>query len=66
MAEPISLPAVVIVTGTGTGVGKTVATAALTVMVRRRGARVAVVKPAQTGVLPGEPGDIGDGGALRL
>ena len=58
MAEPISLPAVVIVTGTGTGVGKTVSTAALTVMVRRRGARVAVVKAAQTGVLPGEPGDI--------
>ena len=58
MAEPMSLPAVVVVTGTSTGVGKTVATAALTVMVRRRGVRVAVVKPAQTGVLPGEPGDI--------
>ena len=58
MAEPMSLPAVVVVTGTSTGVGKTVATAALTVMVRRRGARVAVVKPAQTGVLPGEPGDL--------
>ncbi len=58
MAEPMSLPSVVVVTGTSTGVGKTVATAALTVMVRRRGARVAVVKPAQTGVLPGEPGDL--------
>lgn len=54
----MSLPSVVVVTGTSTGVGKTVATAALTVMVRRRGARVAVVKPAQTGVLPGEPGDL--------
>ena len=58
MAEPMSLPSVVVVTGTSTGVGKTVATAALTVMARRRGVRVAVVKPAQTGVLPGEPGDI--------
>jgi dethiobiotin synthetase len=58
VAEPMSLPSVVVVTGTSTGVGKTVATAALTVMVRRRGARVAVVKPAQTGVLPGEPGDL--------
>ena len=58
MADPMSLPSVVVVTGTSTGVGKTVATAALTVMVRRRGARVAVVKPAQTGVLPGEPGDL--------
>lgn len=42
------------VTGTGTGVGKTVVTAALAAI----GGRVAAVKPAQTGVLPGEPGDL--------
>jgi dethiobiotin synthetase len=48
---------VVIVSGTGTGIGKTVATAALAT--RARG-RVAVVKPAQTGVAPGEPGDLAE------
>jgi dethiobiotin synthetase len=49
---------VLIVTGTGTGVGKTVVTAALASLARDRGARVAVVKPAQTGVRPGQPGDL--------
>jgi dethiobiotin synthetase len=49
---------VVVVTGTDTGVGKTVVTAALAAVARARGARVAVVKPAQTGVLEGEPGDL--------
>ena len=60
MADPLSLPAVVLVTGTGTGVGKTVATAALAAMILDRSptTRVAVVKPAQTGVAPGEPGDL--------
>ncbi|HEX6918399.1 MAG TPA: dethiobiotin synthase [Phycicoccus sp.] len=57
MADPRSLPSVVLVTGTGTGVGKTVATAALAALVRARGSTVAVVKPAQTGVGPGEAGD---------
>ena len=57
-SEPISLPKVVIVTGTSTGVGKTVVTAALVVMLRRRGAEVAVVKPLQTGVSADEDGDI--------
>lgn len=47
---------VTVVTGTGTGVGKTVATAALAV----RAGDVVVVKPVQTGVLPGEPGDADD------
>lgn len=46
-----------IVTGTGTGVGKTIATAALAARLGEAGS-VAVVKPAQTGVSPGEPGDI--------
>jgi dethiobiotin synthetase len=41
---------VLIVSGTGTGVGKTVVTAALAALARARGDRVAVVKPAQTGI----------------
>jgi dethiobiotin synthetase len=51
---------VVAVTGTDTGVGKTVVTAALAARALARGERVAVVKPAQTGVGPGEPGDVDD------
>jgi dethiobiotin synthetase len=46
------------VTGTDTGVGKTVVTAALAAILRGRGRDVAVVKPAQTGVRPGEAGDL--------
>jgi dethiobiotin synthetase len=45
-----------VVTGTGTGVGKTVVTAALAALALDRGDRVAVVKPAQTGVGTGVPG----------
>jgi len=48
------------VSGTGTGVGKTVVTAALAALAAARGSRVAVVKPAQTGVGPHEPGDLDD------
>lgn len=48
---------VIVVTGTGPDVGKTVATAALAVGFRDQGLRVAVVKPCQTGVGPGEDGD---------
>jgi dethiobiotin synthetase len=48
---------VLIVTGTGTGVGKTVATAALAACATWR---VAIVKPAQTGVAPDEPGDLAE------
>ena len=51
---------VLVVSGTGTGVGKTVVTAAIAALARARGASVAVVKPAQTGVGPGEPGDLDD------
>jgi dethiobiotin synthetase len=50
----------IVVTGTGTGVGKTIATAALAACALRAGAKVAVVKPVQTGVHPGEPGDLAD------
>jgi dethiobiotin synthetase len=49
---------VLVVTGTDTGVGKTVVTAAVAALARARGASVAVVKPAQTGVRPGESGDL--------
>jgi dethiobiotin synthetase len=52
------LPPVIILTGTGTEVGKTVATAALAVSLLDKGLRVTVVKPTQTGLRPGEPGDI--------
>ncbi|MGG5260999.1 dethiobiotin synthase [Phycicoccus avicenniae] len=58
MTDPRSLPSVVLVTGTGTDVGKTVATAALAALVRGRGSTVAVVKPTQTGLVEGEPGDV--------
>lgn len=49
---------VLFVTGTGTDVGKTVVTAAIAALALDRGARVAVVKPAQTGAGQGEPGDL--------
>lgn len=49
---------VLCVTGTGTGVGKTVATAAVAAAALAAGRGVAVLKPAQTGVLPGDPGDV--------
>jgi dethiobiotin synthetase len=48
---------VLVVTGTGTGVGKTVVTAAIAAL---HPGRVAVLKPAQTGVAEGEPGDLAD------
>ncbi|MFD7495389.1 dethiobiotin synthase [Streptomyces sp. NPDC059832] len=46
---------VLVVTGTGTEIGKTVVTAAVAAACPDR--RVAVLKPAQTGLAPGEPGD---------
>ncbi|PPK67569.1 dethiobiotin synthetase [Actinokineospora auranticolor] len=48
------------ITGTGTGVGKTVVTAGIAALALARGLRVAVLKPAQTGVAAGEPGDLAD------
>ena len=45
-------------TGTDTGIGKTVVTAAIAAILQSRGRSVAVVKPAQTGVGPDEPGDV--------
>ena len=51
---------VLFVTGTDTGVGKTVVTAALAVALRQAGGTPYVIKPAQTGVGPDEPGDLDD------
>ena len=51
---------ILVVTGTGTGIGKTITTAALAALAAARGASVAVVKPAQTGLAEGEPGDLAD------
>ncbi|WBP90414.1 dethiobiotin synthase [Kitasatospora cathayae] len=48
---------ILFVTGTNTDVGKTVATAAVASAALRAGRKVAVLKPGQTGVGPGEPGD---------
>ena len=51
---------VLFVTGTSTEVGKTVVTAALAAAALAAGRSVAVCKPAQTGVAPGEPGDLAE------
>ncbi|GGX78226.1 dethiobiotin synthase [Streptomyces minutiscleroticus] len=48
---------VLVITGTGTEVGKTVVTAAVAAAALAAGRSVAVLKPAQTGVAPGERGD---------
>ncbi|WP_405620562.1 dethiobiotin synthase [Streptomyces sp. NBC_01511] len=55
---------VLIVSGTGTEIGKTVVTAALAATALARGLDVAVLKPAQTGVAAGEPGDVDE--VIRL
>ncbi|MEV0360571.1 dethiobiotin synthase [Nocardia sp. NPDC050697] len=49
-----------LVTGTSTEVGKTITTAALAAAARAAGRTVAVCKPAQTGIAPGQPGDLAD------
>ncbi|SOD62374.1 dethiobiotin synthetase [Streptomyces zhaozhouensis] len=55
---------VLVVSGTGTEVGKTVVTAAVAAAALGAGRRVAVLKPAQTGLAPDEPGDAAE--AARL
>ena len=50
---------IILVTGTDTEGGKTITTAALAVRAAASGS-LAVVKPAQTGVGPDEPGDLDD------
>jgi len=54
------LPRVVVVTGTDTDVGKTVVTAAVVATARAAGLGVTAYKPTQTGVAPGEPGDMAE------
>ncbi|MBM7775754.1 dethiobiotin synthetase [Actinokineospora baliensis] len=54
---------VLVITGTGTGVGKTVVTAGIAALAAANGQRVAVLKPAQTGVGAAEPGDVDEVGA---
>lgn len=51
---------IILVTGTDTEVGKTVSTAAIAAALRAQGVRVAVIKPTQTGLQPGEPGDVAE------
>ena len=53
-----------VISGTGTGVGKTVVTAGIAALAMDRGDKVAVLKPAQTGVAQDEPGDLAE--VLRL
>lgn len=48
---------ILVITGTGTEVGKTVTTAAVAASALAVGRTVAVLKAAQTGVRPDEPGD---------
>ncbi|MFF0162543.1 dethiobiotin synthase [Streptomyces sp. NPDC005263] len=48
---------VLVITGTGTEIGKTVTTAAVAAAGLAAGRSVAVLKAAQTGLRPGEPGD---------
>ena len=47
-----------VVTGTGTEVGKTIVTAAIAAVAAADGRSVTVVKPAQTGIEPGEESDV--------
>ncbi|MBH1937979.1 ATP-dependent dethiobiotin synthetase BioD [Streptomyces sp. AV19] len=49
-----------LITGTNTEVGKTITTAAIATAALAQGHSVAVLKPAQTGVAPGEPGDVAE------
>ncbi|MFE3546928.1 dethiobiotin synthase [Nocardia sp. NPDC059177] len=51
---------ILLISGTSTDVGKTVVTAALAAAARAAGRTVAICKPAQTGIAPGEPGDLAE------
>jgi dethiobiotin synthetase len=51
---------IVVVTGTSTEVGKTAIAAAVAALGIAQGIRTAVFKPAQTGLQPGEPGDLAE------
>ncbi|MFC7485692.1 dethiobiotin synthase [Knoellia sp. CPCC 206453] len=58
--EATGLPGIVVITGTDTEVGKTVTTAAVAAVVAHAGLSVAAYKPVQTGVAPGEAGDMAE------
>jgi dethiobiotin synthetase len=60
----VGRPEVLLITGTGTGVGKTVTTAAVAASALAGGRRVTIIKPAQTGLAPGESGDVRVAGRL--
>ena len=62
MTAQLAARGILVITGTGTGVGKTVVTAAIAALARSRGERVAVIKPAQTGVGT----DVPDAETIRL
>ncbi|MFC6088963.1 dethiobiotin synthase [Saccharothrix lopnurensis] len=51
---------VLVITGTGTEVGKTVVVAGVAALAAADGRRVAVLKPAQTGIPDGAPGDLAE------
>lgn len=53
-------PAILVVTGTDTEVGKTAVTAATAAVLTGAGLSVTAYKPVQTGVAPGEPGDMAE------
>ncbi|WP_333618700.1 dethiobiotin synthase [Dietzia sp.] len=57
-------PRLLVVTGTGTDIGKTIVTAAVAAVLRERGLRVGLCKPVQTGLEPGEDGDVAEAAAL--
>ncbi|RJQ72217.1 ATP-dependent dethiobiotin synthetase BioD [Pseudonocardiaceae bacterium YIM PH 21723] len=51
---------ILVVTGTGTEIGKTVVTAALAALALQAKKSVAVLKPVQTGLAAGAPGDLAE------
>ncbi|MEW2546162.1 dethiobiotin synthase [Streptomyces sp. NPDC047002] len=55
---------VVVVSGTDTEIGKTMVTAAVAALAASAGRSVALLKPAQTGLAPGEEGDVALAGRL--
>src|SRR4051794_32055825 len=59
MKDP-ARPRVLVVTGTDTDVGKTVVTAAVVATALSAGLSVTAYKPTQTGVAPGDRGDMAE------
>ncbi len=54
------------ITGTDTGVGKTMVACGIAAALRKRGMHVGVLKPAETGCVPGPDGRLRPDDALRL